>query len=150
MKSESEVRQSCPTLHDPMDCSLPGSLTHGIFQGIVLEWVDIAFSGVHITRCKINTSGKLLHSRGISAHCSVMTCMPSQFNHVGLFVTPWTVAQQAPLSMEFSWQEQWSGLPFPPPRDLCNPVIEPASLMSPALACVFFTTSATWKVPMMT
>ena len=44
VKSESEVTQSCPTLCDPMDCSLPGSSVHGIFQARVLEWVAIAFS----------------------------------------------------------------------------------------------------------
>ena len=44
VKSESEVAQSCPTLHDPMDFSLPGSSVHGIFQARVLEWVAIAFS----------------------------------------------------------------------------------------------------------
>ena len=44
VKSESEVAQSCPTLGDPMDCSLPGSSIHGIFQARVLEWVAIAFS----------------------------------------------------------------------------------------------------------
>ena len=44
VKSESEVTQSCPTLSDPMDCSLPGSSIHGIFQARVLEWVAIAFS----------------------------------------------------------------------------------------------------------
>ena len=43
-ESESEVIQSCPTLCDPMDCSLPGSSVHGIFQAIVLEWVAISFS----------------------------------------------------------------------------------------------------------
>ena len=43
-KSESEVTQSCPTLHDPMDHSLPGSCIHGIFQARVLEWGAIAFS----------------------------------------------------------------------------------------------------------
>ena len=43
-KSESEVAQSCPTLSDPMDCSLPGSSIHGIFQARVLEWGAIAFS----------------------------------------------------------------------------------------------------------
>ena len=45
VKSESEVAQSCPTLSDPMDCSLPGSSIHGIFQARVLEWGAIAFSG---------------------------------------------------------------------------------------------------------
>ena len=42
VKSESEVTQSCPTLSDPMDCSLPGSYIHGIFQARILEWVAIA------------------------------------------------------------------------------------------------------------
>ena len=44
VESESEVSQSCPTLSDPMDCSLPGSSIHGIFQATVLEWGAIAFS----------------------------------------------------------------------------------------------------------
>ena len=46
VKSESEVTQSCPTLRDPMDCSLPGSSVHGIFQARVLEWGAIAFSAM--------------------------------------------------------------------------------------------------------
>ena len=46
VKSESEVTQSCPTLSDPMDCSLPGSSIHGIFQARVLEWGAIAFSDI--------------------------------------------------------------------------------------------------------
>ena len=60
--------------------------------------------------------------------------------------TPWTVAcRQAPLSMGFSRQLYWSGLPCSPPRDLPETWIEPASLMSPVLAGGFFTTSATWQ-----
>ena len=47
VKRESEVALSCPTLSDPMDCSLPGSSVHGIFQARVLEWVAIAFSDEH-------------------------------------------------------------------------------------------------------
>ena len=47
MKSESEVAQSCPTPSDPMDCSLPGSSVHGIFQARVLEWGAIAFFVTH-------------------------------------------------------------------------------------------------------
>ena len=43
-ESETEVAQSCPTLRDPMDCSLPGSSAHGIFQARMLEWVAVAFS----------------------------------------------------------------------------------------------------------
>jgi len=49
-------------------------------------------------------------------------------SRVQLFATPWTVAYQAPLSMGFSRQECWSGLPFPSPGDLPNPGIEPGSL----------------------
>ena len=47
VKRESEVTQSCPTLSDPMDCSLPGSSVHGIFQARVLEWGAIAFSAFY-------------------------------------------------------------------------------------------------------
>ena len=53
-KSESEVAQSCPTLSDPMDCSLPGSSAHGIFQARVLEWVAIAFSIKYLTFAKFS------------------------------------------------------------------------------------------------
>ena len=66
-------------------------------------------------------------------------------SHIQLFATPWTVAHQAPLSVEFSKQENWSGLPFPPPVDLTDPGVEPASLASPALAGDFFTTVAPGK-----
>ena len=58
VKSESEVTQSCPTLHDPMDCSLPGSSVHGIFQARVLEWGAIAFSK-EITSDEWIVSGKV-------------------------------------------------------------------------------------------
>ena len=49
-ESESEVTQSCPTLCDPMDCSLSGSSVHGIFQVRVLQWVTISFSGPYFVR----------------------------------------------------------------------------------------------------
>ena len=61
-------------------------------------------------------------------------------SHVWLFVTPWTVAHWTPLSMGFSRQEYWSGLPFPSPGDLPDPGIELESLTSPALEGRFFTT----------
>ena len=64
---------------------------------------------------------------------------------VQVFVTPRAVALQAPLSMGFSRQEYLSGLPFLTPGDLPDPGIEPTSLVSPALAGGFFTTSATWE-----
>ena len=60
-------------------------------------------------------------------------------------VTPWTVAHQAPLSMEFSRQEYWSGLPFPPRGDLPDPGIEAVLPVSPALAGGFFTTEPPGK-----
>ena len=72
-------------------------------------------------------------------------CVLSRFSCVQLFVTLWTVACQAPLSMGFSRQEYWSGLSCPPPRDLPDPGIEPTSLMSLALAGGLFTTKATWE-----
>ena len=62
------------------------------------------------------------------------------FSCVQLFVIPGTVALQAPLSMGFPKQEYWSELPFPSPVDLPDPGIEPVSLVSPALAGIFFTT----------
>ena len=58
-------------------------------------------------------------------------------------VASWTVAHQAPLSMEFSRQDYWSRLPFPTPGDLSDPGIEPESLVSPASR--FFTADATWE-----
>ena len=57
----------------------------------------------------------------------------NHFSHVRLFSTPWTAACQAPLPMEFSRQECWSGLPLPPPGDLPHPGTEPTSLEAPAL-----------------
>ena len=62
-------------------------------------------------------------------------------NHVWLFATPWTIVWQAPLSMEFSRQEYWSGLSFPPPGDLPNLGMEPESLGSSALAGGVFITA---------
>ena len=72
-------------------------------------------------------------------HCAVL----SRFSHVQLFVTLWTVAHQLPLSMGFSRQGYWSGLPFPSPEDLPNPGIKLAFLTSPSLIDEFFTTSTT-------
>ena len=71
-----------------------------------------------------------------------MLCVLSCSSCVQLFVTLWTVACQAPLSMGFSRQEYWSGLPRPPPGDLPNPGTEPVSLTSPTLAGGFFITAA--------
>ena len=68
----------------------------------------------------------------------LFVCVLSRSGRVWLFVTVWTVACQAPLSMGFCRQEYWSGLPRPPPGDLPDPGIEPMSPTSPALAGGFF------------
>ena len=73
-----------------------------------------------------------------------MLCILS---HIQLFATPWTVACQAPLSMEFSRQEYWSGLPFLSSGDHPNLGIGATSVTPPAFAGGFFTTGATWKPP---
>ena len=62
-----------------------------------------------------------------SMHSHTHTYVLCVLSHVWLFETPWTVAYQTMLSMEFSRQEHWSGLPFPTPGDLLNPGIEPVS-----------------------
>ena len=138
------VAQSCPTLSDPTGCSPPGSSTHGIFQARVLEWTAIALPP-SISRTFIfpNETSYLwkTHYPFPSASVSVnhhsifylrefdyMTYLKvSSLSRVQLFVTPWTVAHQAPQSVKFSRQEYWSELPFPSPGDLSNPGIKPRS-----------------------
>ena len=84
-----------------------------------------------------------LHVSKISLHA----CMLSRFSHVWLSVTIWTVIHQAPLSKGFSRQEYWlEWVAVSPPGDLLDPGMEPSSLMSPALAGEFFTTSTTWGI----
>ena len=83
-KRKSEVAQSCTTLSDPMDCSLPGSSVHGIFQARVLEWDAIAFS-------ELNLASAI---RG-SVVCQLLSLIRP-------FATPRTVACLAPVSVEFS------------------------------------------------
>jgi len=77
---------------------------------------------------------------------SCCACVLSHFSQVQLFVTLWTVACQAPLSVGFSRQRYWSGLPCPPPGNLSDPGIELTALTFPTLAGRFSTTSATWEV----
>ena len=84
-----------------------------------------------------------VHS-GVLSHKRVCAQL---LHHVQFFVTPWTVAHQAPLSMGLSRQEYWSELPFPSPADLPNPVVETASPVNPALAGSFFTTEPPGKPP---
>ena len=72
-------------------------------------------------------------------------CVLNYFSPIWLFAASWTVAHKAPLSMGFSRQEHWSGLPCPSPGDLPNPGLKSVSLTSPTLAGGCFTTSATQK-----
>ena len=82
----------------------------------------------------------------VSSRMGTVSCLlllPSCSVLSDSFATPWTAAHKAPLSMKFSRQEYWSGLPFPSPGDLPNPWIKP---MSPALAGRFFTTEPPGKL----
>ena len=93
--------QSCPTLCNPIDGSLPGSPVPGILQARTLEWVAISFSNAWKWKVKVKS--------------------PSR---VWLLATPWTAAYQAPPSMGFARQEYWSGVPLPSvitflPRSKC-------------------------------
>ena len=85
--------QSCPTLCDPIDGSLPGSPVPGILQARTLEWVAISFSNAGKRKVKVKS-----------------------LSLVRLLATPWTAAYQAPPSMGFSRQEYWSGVPLPSPN----------------------------------
>ena len=76
---------------------------------------------------------------------SLHSGMLSHFSCVRLFATPWTVAWQPPLSMGFSRQEYWNGLPCPPLGDLPDPGVELTSLTSPAVVGGFFITGDTWE-----
>ena len=91
--------------------------------------------------------GRVAHqTRYRHSDLGLLASVLSYFSHVRLFVTLWTVALQAPLSMVFSRQEYWSGLPWPSPGDLPDPGIEPVCLKLPALAGMSFTTSTAWEV----
>ena len=87
-----KLLQSCPTLCNPTDGSPSGSPVPGILQSRTLEWVAISFSNAWKWKGKVKS-----------------------LSHVQLFVTPWAAAYQAPLSMGFSRQEYWSGVPLPSP-----------------------------------
>ena len=104
------------------------------------------FSLKDTQRLSMTGQGKIISSEA-QANQTKGTCVLSHFSPVRLFVTLWTVPHQAPLSMGFSRQEYWSGLPGPPPGGLPDPGIEPSFLMSPALAGGFFTISASWESP---
>ena len=87
--------QSCPTLCNPMDCSLPGFSVHGILQARTLEWVAISFSNAWKWKVKVKS-----------------------LSRVWLLATSWTAAYQAPPPIGFSGQQYWSGVPLPSPINI--------------------------------
>ena len=138
------VTQTCPTLCDPMDCSLPGSSVHGIFQARRLEWVATSYfrgSSWPWDQACLSCISQFW-SKAVSVMCAcvcVCLCVCTHvyaLSRVQLYLTPWTIAYQAPLPVAFSRQEPWSRLTFSSPGDLSNPGIKP---VSPTLADGFFT-----------
>ena len=120
-----EVAQSCLPFCDPVDWSPPGSSVHGILQARILEWVAVSFSRISSrprdqTQVSCNAGRRFNLWATREAKVKLLSC-------VRLFAAPWTVAYQAPISMAFSRQEYWSGLPFPSPGNLPDPGIEPRS-----------------------
>ena len=79
---------------------------------------------IHQMRSTVRT---MIFSAAIGACCRQVTRKCLSLSHVGLFATPWTIAHQVPLSVGFSRQEYWSGLPFPSLGDFPDPGIEPGS-----------------------
>ena len=87
VKSESEVAQSCLTLHDPMDCSLPGSSVHGISQARVLEWVAVQFSSIAqlcLTFCELMDCSTL----GFPVHHQLQELAQTHIHPVGDAIQP--------------------------------------------------------------
>ena len=131
--------RSSPT-NAPVFPPLPTSyrvLCDSLYSFLLVRYSCLLSAGVlHALLCL------KVYSWCISTHSSAILFLA----HVQLFKTPWTVVHQTPLSMGFSRQEYWSWLPFPSPGHLPDAgKIEPVSLMSPALASRFFTTSTTWE-----
>ena len=104
----------------------------------VVMWMNLE----SVIQSEVNQKEK--NKYHILTHTCLCACMLS---HVQLFETPWTLACKVPLSMEFSRQEYWNGLPFPSPGDLSTPGIEPKSPASSASADGFFTTVPPGKPP---
>ena len=126
-----------PLIQILFNCKYHGIITHG--------WLNLQIATVDMERqiqradCKVTHDFLAAERVGTSSPSAVLgstellyacCALWRSLSHVWLFAIPWTVACQAPLSMEFSRQEYWSGVPFPLPGDLPNPGIE---LRSPAL-----------------
>ena len=126
------VTKSYPTLATPMNCSLPGSSVHEISPERILEGVVISFSRESSQprdqTCISFIAGRFFTNWATKKALFLsMKVKMKSISRVWLFVTPWTVAHQAPPSMGFSRQEYWSWLPFPSPRDFPETGIEPRS-----------------------
>ena len=111
---------SCSSLCDPMDCSPPACSVHGILQARTLEWVAISFSSVSSwprdQTCLYCIDPTMIkHVGSPYVVLLLLLLLLSRFSCVRLCETPQTAAHQAPLSLGFSRQEHWSGLPFPSP-----------------------------------
>ena len=95
VKSEREVAQSCPTLSNPMDCSLPGSSVHGIFQARVLEWGAIAFSVIHCyeslnRKLTLEVVEKMKVLTPFDSAVTVLGTDPRETGHsTGIFIAAW-------------------------------------------------------------
>ena len=124
-----EVAQLCLTLCDPVDCSPPGSSVHGILQARILEWVAVPVSrGSFEPRSPtLQEDASPAEPPGKPKYYIERKVKVKSLSRVRLFAIPWTVVYQASLSMGFSRQEYWSGLPFPSPGDLPDPGIDPRS-----------------------
>ena len=93
-------------------------------------WWWVFILTLYAEQCLITSSSKEAKLLGLRAPQRAQVCALSHFSCVRLFAILWTIVGQAPLSMGFSRQEYWGGLPCPPPGDLPNPRIEPASHVS--------------------
>ena len=119
------VAQSCLTLCNPMDCSLPGSSVHGISQARILEWVAISFSRESSPprnrTCISCIAGRFFTAQPPRKPRGVLAAAAKSLESCLTPCDPWTIVHQAPLSMRLSRQEYSSGLPFPSPEDIPNP-----------------------------
>ena len=128
----------------PLSADSPGKNT-GVGCHALLQGASSRPSDWTLISCVSCTGSWVLY------HCvsvCVCVCVLNHFRCVQLFATLLTIAHQAPVSMGFSRQESWSGLPCLPSGDLPNPGIKPPSFISLALAAGFFNTSTTWEVPL--
>ena len=111
--------------------------------GVLILFQIMVFSGYMPSSVIPESGGNSTFGFLRKLHTALHRVCECMLSGVQLFETPWTIACQTPLSMEFPRQECWNGLPFPTPGDLPNPGIEPESLASPALESWIFTTNTT-------